>query len=127
MRLDDDDFNSVRPARTFSNSRALRSMRAGRPCSNPKSIPTALPRRAAAQRLAMQWAVRVNEALPAPAGPARERAAYLCELRGSPIGAESNTRMPAAFLMEQMEWREALDDASDAAALEAVLDRTLAA
>jgi molecular chaperone HscB len=53
------------------------------------------------------------------------RAAYLCELRGAAIGAESNTRMPASFLMEQMEWREALDEASDTAALEAVLDRTL--
>jgi molecular chaperone HscB len=33
-------------------------------------------------------------------------------LRGAPIDAENNTAMPAQFLMEQMEWREALDDAS---------------
>ena len=70
---------------------------------------------AAAQRLAMQWAVRVNEAyqrLKDPLG----RAAYLCELRGVPVDAERNTAMPAAFLMQQMHWREALEDADDAAA-----------
>ena len=31
-----------------------------------------------------------------------------------PIDAETNTAMPPAFLMQQMEWREALDDARDA-------------
>ena len=65
---------------------------------------------AAAQRVAMQWAVRVNEAYQRLKDPIR-RAAYLCELNGAPIEAENNTAMPAAFLMQQMEWREALDDA----------------
>ena len=65
---------------------------------------------AAAQRVAMQWAVRVNEAYQRLKNPIR-RAAYLCELNGAPIEAENNTAMPAAFLMQQMEWREALDDA----------------
>ena len=50
------------------------------------------------------------------------RAAYLCELGGAPIQAENNTAMPAAFLMQQMEWREAMDDATDVAALEALLE-----
>ena len=72
---------------------------------------------AAAQRVAMQWAVRVNEAYRRLRDPLA-RGAYLCELRGAPIGAESNTAMPAAFLMQQMEWREALDDAAGASALE---------
>jgi len=74
---------------------------------------------AAAQRLAMQWAVRVNEAHKRLRDPLA-RAAYLCELRGAPIQAHENTAMPAAFLMEQMEWREALDDAANAAAIEAI-------
>lgn len=65
---------------------------------------------AASQRLAMQWALRVNEAHQRLRDPLK-RASYLCELRGAPIQANENTRMPAAFLMEQMEWRESLDEA----------------
>ncbi len=72
---------------------------------------------ATAQRLAMQWAVRVNEAHKRLRDPLA-RAAYLCELRGAPIQAHENTAMPAAFLMEQMEWREGLDEALDLAAIE---------
>lgn len=74
---------------------------------------------AAAQRVAMQWAMRVNEAYQRLKDPLR-RAAYLCELRGAPVQAENNTQMPPAFLMQQMEWREALDEASGEAALEAL-------
>lgn len=73
----------------------------------------------AAQRVAMQWSVRINEAYQRLKDPLK-RAAYLCELRGAPIDAESNTAMPAAFLMEQMAWREALDDASTGAELDAL-------
>jgi molecular chaperone HscB len=69
---------------------------------------------AAAQRLAMQWSVRINEAYQRLRDPLK-RAAYLCELHGAPVNAENNTAMPAAFLMQQMEWRESLDDASTAA------------
>jgi molecular chaperone HscB len=76
---------------------------------------------AAAQRVAMQWSVRINEAYQRLKDPMR-RAAYLCELGGAPIQAENNTAMPAVFLMQQMEWREAMDDATDAFALEALLD-----
>lgn len=71
---------------------------------------------AAAQRVAMQWAMRVNEAYQRLRDPLK-RAAYLCELRGVPVQAENNTQMPAAFLMQQMAWREALDEATDEAAL----------
>jgi molecular chaperone HscB len=66
---------------------------------------------AAAQRIAMQWSVRINEAYQRLKEPI-QRAAYLCELNGAPINAENNTAMPATFLMQQMELREALDDAS---------------
>ncbi len=76
---------------------------------------------AAAQRVALQWSVRINEAYQRLKDPMR-RAAYLCELGGAPIQAENNTAMPAAFLMQQMEWREAMDDATDVAALEALFD-----
>ena len=75
----------------------------------------------AAQRVAMQWSVRVNEAYGRLKNPL-QRAAYLCELRGAPINAENNTAMPAAFLMQQMEWREALDDAGSAPAVESLDD-----
>lgn len=78
----------------------------------------------AAQRVAMQWAVRVNEAYARLKDPLR-RAAYLCELQGAPINAENNTAMPPAFLMQQMAWREALDEAADAPAVEALNDEVL--
>lgn len=75
---------------------------------------------AASQRLAMQWSVRINEAYRRLREPL-SRASYLCELRGAPIDAERNTAMPDAFLMQQMSWREALDDArGDADALAAL-------
>jgi molecular chaperone HscB len=76
---------------------------------------------AAAQRVAMQWAVRVNEAYRRLKAPLA-RAQYLCELRGAPIHAENNTAMPSAFLMHQMGWREALDEASTVDAVEALED-----
>jgi molecular chaperone HscB len=81
---------------------------------------------ATAQRVAMQWSVRINEAYQRLKNPLK-RAAYLCELRGAPIQAENNTAMPAAFLMQQMEWREALDEASSAAELLALQAQTQAA
>ncbi|GAC1604939.1 MAG: Fe-S protein assembly co-chaperone HscB [Ramlibacter sp.] len=74
---------------------------------------------AAAQRTAMQWSVRVNEAYQRLRDPLR-RAAALCERRGAPIDAESNTAMPAAFLVEQMAWREALEEARSEEDLDAL-------
>ena len=65
---------------------------------------------AAAQRIAMQWSVRINEAYLRLKDPLK-RASYLCELNGAPVNAENNTAMPASFLMQQIEWREALDEA----------------
>lgn len=77
---------------------------------------------AAAQRLAMQWSVRINEAYQRLKNPLK-RAAYLCTLAGVVIDAERNTAMPTDFLMQQMQWREALDDAGrDEAALQALHD-----
>lgn len=69
-------------------------------------------RGAAAQRVSMQWAVRVNEAYQRLKDPVR-RAAYLCGLRGHPVEAQPRN-LPASLLQQQMQWREALDDARDA-------------
>lgn len=77
---------------------------------------------AAAQRVALQWSVRINEAYQRLKDP-QKRAAYLCELLGAPIAAESNTAMPAEFLVEQMELREALDEAQGGEELEGLLER----
>ncbi|MDQ1832465.1 Fe-S protein assembly co-chaperone HscB [Massilia scottii] len=64
----------------------------------------------AEKRVAMQWATRANEAYQTLKNP-QKRAQYLCEQNGVDLQTESNTAMPMAFLMQQMEWREALGDA----------------
>ena len=80
----------------------------------------------AEKRVAMQWATRANEAYQTLKNPFK-RAAYMCELNGVDLQAESNTAMPGSFLMQQMEWREALEDARDAKDIEALerLDKAL--
>ena len=80
---------------------------------------------AAAQRVAMQWAVRVNEAYQRLKDPLR-RAAYLCELNGAPVNAENNTAMPNGFLVQQLEWRESLADAVGVSAVETLADEVAA-
>ena len=74
---------------------------------------------AAAQRIAMQWAVRINEAYRRLKDPLA-RAAYLCALHGADVQAENNTAMPAAFLMQQMEWRDALFEVDSLDAVDAL-------
>ncbi len=64
----------------------------------------------AERRLSMQWATHANEAYQTLKKPL-ERAKYLLHLAGHDIQAEKNTAMPADFLMEQMEWREAVMEA----------------
>ena len=77
------------------------------------------------RRVAMQWAARANEAYRQLRDPLL-RARYLCEQAGVDLQTESNTAIAPAFLMQQMEWREMLDDArrdpKAAAALHAELD-----
>ena len=118
MKLEDDDFALFGIERRFEQDRAVldRRWRELQAEVHPDRFAT---EGAAGQRVAMQWAVRVNEAYQRLKDPLR-RAAYLCELGGSPIHAEDNTAMPASFLMEQMEWREALDEAGTLEAIEAL-------
>jgi molecular chaperone HscB len=66
----------------------------------------------AERRLSMQWATKANEAYQTLKKPL-ERAKYLLHLAGHDIQAEINTAMPAEFLMEQMEWREAVMEARE--------------
>ena len=67
----------------------------------------------AERRVAMQWATRANEAYRTLRDPVA-RARYLLALRGFDTGEETNTAMPADFLMQQMEWREAVAEARQA-------------
>jgi len=76
----------------------------------------------AERRVALQWAARANEAYRTLRDPVA-RARYLLGLKGFDTGEESNTTMPADFLMQQMEWREAVAEARgerDAARLESL-------
>ena len=65
------------------------------------------------RRVAMQWAARANEAYRTLRHPV-ERARYLLGLKGFDTEEESNTAMPPDFLMQQMEWREAVAEAREA-------------
>jgi molecular chaperone HscB len=65
------------------------------------------------RRVAMQWAARANEAYRTLRHPV-ERARYLLGLKGFDTEEESNTAMPPDFLMQQMEWREAVSEAREA-------------
>ena len=76
----------------------------------------------AEQRLAMQMATLANTALQTLKNPI-QRGLYLCQLHGVDARLETNTAMPAAFLMKQMEWRESLEDQDeDLGALEVLAE-----
>jgi molecular chaperone HscB len=61
------------------------------------------------RRMAMQWATRANEGYQTLRSPLN-RARYLLSLHSVDTQEDSNTAMPIDFLMQQMEWREALDE-----------------
>jgi len=118
MRLDTDDFTLFGLPQRFALERADVDAR-WKALQGEVHPDRFAAQGAAARRVAMQWAVRVNEAYRRLKDPLH-RAAYLCELRGAPIGAESNTAMPGAFLAQQMHWRESLDEAAETPAIEAL-------
>ena len=61
------------------------------------------------KRLAMQLATLANTAFQTLKNPI-QRGLYLCQLQGVDAHIETNTAMPAAFLMKQMDWRESLEE-----------------
>jgi molecular chaperone HscB len=109
MNLQTDDFELFGVPRRFAQERAVLESR-WKELQREAHPDRFSAQGAAAQRVALQWSVRINEAWQRLKDPLR-RAAYLCELHGAPVQAESNTAMPPAFLMQQMAWREALEDA----------------
>ena len=118
MNLQDTDFELFGLPATFAQDRAALDAR-WKELQREAHPDRFASQGAAAHRIAMQWSVRINEAYQRLKEPVR-RASYLCELNGAPIEAENNTAMPGEFLMQQMEWRESLDDATAIAAVDAL-------
>jgi molecular chaperone HscB len=118
MRLDSDDFELFGIERRFALDRVALDTR-WRALQAEVHPDRFASEAAAAQRVAMQWAVRVNEAYQRLKDPIK-RAAYLCELHGVSVQAQNNTAMPSGFLMQQLEWREGLDEARGVAEVEAI-------
>lgn len=91
-------------------------------------------RSAAERRVAEQWSAVINEAFETLKSPVK-RAVWLAKKRGAEVETEGQVRMPADFLMKQLDWRERLEEAdgtereallgeveSEAKALEAALE-----
>lgn len=121
VKLDDDDYALFGLPRRFALDRTLLDTR-WRELQAQVHPDKFASEGTAAQRVAMQWAVRVNEAYQRLRDPIK-RAGYLCELNGVPVHSESNTSMPPGFLMQQMAWREALEEAELLSDIEALADR----
>ncbi|MEY2886866.1 MAG: hypothetical protein RI913_285 [Pseudomonadota bacterium] len=64
------------------------------------------------KRVSMQLSALANSAYRTLMNPI-QRGLYLCAKNGVDPQLETNTAMPAQFLMQQMEWRETLDDVRD--------------
>lgn len=76
---------------------------------HPDRFATASP---AEKRVAMQWSSHANEAYRILKDPL-SRARYLCERAGVDLQTETNTAMSGAFLVQQMQWHEHLDEISE--------------
>ena len=74
------------------------------------------------RRIAMQQATQINEGYRV-LKDGLLRARYLLELRGHRFDDERSTHQDSAFLMEQMELREALSEAREAADPPTALDK----
>lgn len=116
MNLNDTDFQLFAVPATFAQEREVLDAR-WKELQREAHPDRFAAQGAAAQRVAMQWSVRINEAYQRLKDPIR-RASYICELNGAPLDAENNAAMPPEFLMQQMEWRESLDEVADIASLE---------
>ncbi len=120
MQLQSDDFELFGLVRQFAQDRARIDAR-WKELQKRVHPDRFAAQGGAAQRVAMQWSVRINEAYQRLKDPLK-RAAYLCALHGQPIGEHDNTAMAPAFLMQQMHWRETLDEAQTQADLDALND-----
>lgn len=67
----------------------------------------------AEKRAAVQYASLANDGYQTLKDPLK-RAVHLCALNGVQTGGEQRVQMDPMFLMEQMEWRERLEDAQQA-------------
>jgi molecular chaperone HscB len=129
MKLEDDDFTlfGLEPAFALDRAALDARWRAWQAQVHPDRFAA---EGAAAQRIALQWATRINEAYRRLREPVA-RAAYLCSLRGAPVQAEGGAAaLPAGFLAQQMDWRERLEEAArgrDAQALRELDDEAAAA
>jgi len=74
----------------------------------------------AERRASMQWTTRVNEAYRTLKSPV-QRAKYLLEMNGVDVQFETSTQMTSAFLLQQLELREALAGAKQPEALDELL------
>lgn len=113
LRIDDDDFALLGLQRRFAQPTGEIDARwkALQAQVHPDRFAHEGP---AAQRVAMQWSVRVNEAHRRLRDPL-QRASRLCELAGADPTAPGTTAMPPQFLQQQMAWREALEEAASPA------------
>lgn len=112
MKIDDDDFVLFGLARRFAIDGSVLNQR-WRDLQTEVHPDRFAAEGPAAQRVAMQWAVRVNEAYQRLKDPLA-RAIYLCELAGHRLEPHGTKAMPPAFLTRQMQWHEALADAESA-------------
>jgi molecular chaperone HscB len=64
------------------------------------------------QRIAMQMATLANTAHQTLKHPI-QRGLYLCKLHGVEANLETNTAMPTAFLLQQMAWRDSLEESAE--------------
>ena len=97
----------LKPAFSLDLTQLETHFRAIQSANHPDRFVTA----SATEKLsAMQAATQANEAYLTLKNTAN-RAKYLLQLQGIDAIAESNTAMPPAFLMQQLEWREEVADA----------------
>ena len=73
----------------------------------------------AERRASMQMTTQVNEAYRTLRSPLR-RAICLLEMNGVDVAFETDTAMPKDFLMQQMEFREALEGAKSSSSLDSI-------
>lgn len=124
MKLDDSDFALYQLPEQFDLDSSLLNLR-WKELQAKVHPDKFVAEGVAAQRIAMQWSVRLNEAYQRLKDPLK-RASLLCELSGVAINAENNTAMPSRFLMQQMQWREELEEAVNTPQLEQLLEQVMA-